>query len=180
MRGIVLMTVAAAFGCASSNVAPGAVNAGVSRVSGSEGMQSISTGAVPIAGVSTLAAPIDKLWRTLPAVYDSIAIPLATIDPSSHMIGNRGLQIRRELGGVRLGKYIDCGYAQSRPSADFYDVNLSVTTQLQAVDSARTTVTTTVDAVARPVLFTGEYSHCATTGEIELRISKMLDAAAGR
>jgi hypothetical protein len=96
------------------------------------------------------------------------------------LIGNRGLQIRRELGKVRLSKYIDCGSAQARPSADFYDVNMSVVTQLVRADTANTKVVTTVDALARPVSFTGEYIRCATTGEIESRISRLLEAAATR
>jgi len=70
--------------------------------------------------------------------------------------------------------------AQARPSADFYDVNLSVVTQLAPVDSANTKVVTTVDAMARPVSFGGEYIRCATTGEIESRISSMLRAVATR
>jgi len=57
---------------------------------------------------------------------------------------------------------------------------LSVVTQLAAVDSANTKVTTTVDAMARPVAFTGEYIRCATTGEIESRIANLLQAAATR
>jgi len=52
-----------------------------------------------------------------------------------------------------------------------------VVTQLAAVDAANTKVTTTVDAMARPVAFSGEYVRCATTGEIESRISDMLRAA---
>ena len=52
--------------------------------------------------------------------------------------------------------------------------DISVTTQLQRQDSLTTTVITTVDAVARPVLFTGEYNHCGTRGELEARISNDL------
>jgi len=129
---------------------------------------------VPIAGSSTIYAPIDRLWGLLPGVYDSVGIPLTVVDRSGYLLGNRGLQVRRQLHGVMLSKYIDCGYAQGRPSADFYDVNLSVTTQLQPQDSLTTTVITTVDAVARPVLFTGEYNHCGTRGELETRISNGL------
>jgi hypothetical protein len=180
MRVIILIAIASGVACASSNTAPGAANTGIARVTSGQGAQAISTGAAPIAGASTVAAPLDKLWRALPAVYDSIAIPLSTLDAASRMAGNRGLQARRELGGVSLGKYLDCGYAQGRPSADFYDVNLSVVTQLRPEDSTHTTVITTVDAVARPVLFSGEYLHCGTRGLIESRISSLLEAAGRR
>ena len=177
MRAITVVGTVLIAGCASYGVyitAPGAANTGVSRVSSSGGTEAISTGAVPIAGSSTVYVPIDRLWAILPAVYDSVGIPLTVVDRAGYMLGNRGLQVRRQLHGVALSKYIDCGYAQGRASADFYDVNLSVTTQLQRQDSLTTTVITTVDAVARPVLFTGEYNHCGTRGELEARISNDL------
>lgn len=183
MSRLSLIAFAAAFGCASSNTAPGSASTETARVIGSTaegGMHAISHGSAPIAGQSSIAAPVAKLWTAIPAIFDSLGIAPGTVDPASHMFGNRGLQIRRQLGGVRLSKYIDCGSPQARPSADFYDVNLSVVTQLAAVDSANTKVTTTVDAMARPVAFTGEYIRCATTGEIESRIANLLQAAATR
>jgi hypothetical protein len=181
MRAIVSVGLIAVLGCASANTAPGGGSSGTARVIGSVGentMHAISTGSDPIAGTTTLAVPADKLWKLLPAVYDSLGIALTTMDASSRLIGNRGMQIRRELGKVRLSKYIDCGSPQARPSADFYDINLSVMTQLQPIDAGDTKVVTTVDAMGRPVSFSGENVRCATTGEIEARVSKLLDAAA--
>ena len=183
MRGFFLIGSVALSGCASSNTAPGSGSTETARVVGSGGegtVHAISTGSAPIAGASTISAPADKLWKALPAVYDSLGIARSVFDPSSRLIGNRWLQIRRQLGNVRLSKYIDCGSPQVRPSADFYDVNLSVVTQLQAIDPGNTRVVTTVDAMGRPVSFSGEYIRCATTGEIESRISSMLDSAARR
>jgi hypothetical protein len=183
MQRLYLLAAMAAFACASANTAPGSSGAGTARISGGAGdaaMRAISTGSDPIAGETVVAAPARKLWNALPGVYDSLGIGIGTIDPPNMLIGNRGLQIRRELGKVRLSKYIDCGSAQARPSADFYDVNMSVVTQLVRADTANTKVVTTVDAMARPVSFTGEYIRCATTGEIESRISRLLEAAATR
>lgn len=180
MHRITLVGVAFALGCASSNTAPGSAPAETARIIGQGGMQAISTGAAPIAGESFVAAPISKVWDAIPAIYDSLGIAPTTIDAGEHMFGNRGLQIRRHLGGVLLSRYLDCGSPQARPSADFYDVNLSVITQLTRVDSATTRVLTTVDAMARPVSFSGEYVRCATTGEIEARIARRIEAAATR
>lgn len=140
----------------------------------------IATNSAPVAGVSLLWAPIDKLWQDLPAVYDSVGIPRTTIDPASHSMGNLGMQIRRQLGKVRLSKYLDCGSAQQGPSADSYDVHLKVMTQLQAEPSGHTKVTTTVDGMAKPFMLSGEYSRCASTGEIELKVHNMLEAALKR
>ena len=180
MHKMALAVIAFAVGCASSNTAPGSAPTETARIIGQGGMQAISTGAAPIAGESLIAAPISKVWDAVPAVFDSLGIAPTTVDATEHMFGNRGLQIRRQLGGVLLSRYMDCGSPQARPSADFYDVNLSVITQLTAIDSASTRVLTTVDAMARPVAFSGEYVRCATTGEIEARISRRLEAAAAR
>jgi hypothetical protein len=183
MNRLTMLGIAVVFGCASSNTAPGSASTETARVIGSTGegaMHAIEHGSAPIAGESSVAGPVGKLWNAIPAIFDSLGIAPGTVDPAAHMFGNRGLQIRRQLGGVRLSKYIDCGSAQARPSADFYDVNLSVVTQLAPVDSANTKVVTTVDAMARPVSFSGEYIRCATTGEIESRISSMLQAVATR
>lgn len=182
MRKLALIGLGLLLGCASSRTAPGSATTETARVIGNTGetMHAISTGAAPIAGQSTIAAPVARLWKAVPAVFHSLGIAPSTVDATEHVYGNRGLQIRRQLGSVRLSKYIDCGSPQARPSADFYDVNLSVVTQLAAIDSANTKVVTTVDAMARPVSFSGEYVRCATTGEIESQISRMLESSTTR
>jgi hypothetical protein len=175
--GLALIGISVTLGCASSNTAPGSAPSETSRIVVQGGLQNISTGAAPIAGESTVAASLSKVWAAVTAAYDSIGIAPTTVDAADHRFGNRGLQIRRQLAGVPLSRYVDCGSAQARPSADFYDVNLSVLTQLTPIDSTDTKVVTTVDAMARPVSFTGEYIRCATTGALEARISRLLEAA---
>jgi hypothetical protein len=183
MRLPALIALAAVAGCASSAATTGSsAGGGSARVIGSTGegtVHAISTGSEPIAGETRIAAPLASAWTRLRAAYDSLGIQPTTIDAASKIYGNRGMQIRRQLGNVRLSKYIDCGNPQARPSADFYDVNLSVVTQLSALDSANTRVVTTVDAMARPVSFSGEYIRCATTGAIESRISDLLQPTDG-
>jgi hypothetical protein len=173
-----LLLAVAVTACASSANPPPrpAGSDGTISVSAPTGRGAISTNTAPIPGVVTIAAPIGKIWLALPAVYDSLAIPRTTFDPPSHTIGNVGMQLRRQLGNVRLSRYLDCGSPQSRPSADFYDVNLSVVTQLQAEQSGDTRLTTTVDAMAKPVAFGGEYVRCASTGGIEAKLRSLLDA----
>jgi hypothetical protein len=143
---------------------------------GSGGRTTLSTSSAPVPGVATIQAPIAKIWLALPAVFDSLEIPRTTFDPASYTIGNVGMQIRRQLGKVRLSKYLDCGAPQLRPSADYYDVNLSVITRLEPEASGDTRLTTTVDAMAKPVAFSGEYGRCASTGEIESKVRSLLEA----
>jgi hypothetical protein len=117
-----------------------------------------------------VALPIDEVWRVLPAVFDSLAIPVATLEPARRAIGNPGFKAHKQLGRTPLSRYIDCGQAQSFPSADTYDVHLSVLTQVAAGESGVTTVSTLVQASARPMTVSGDYSRCSSKGTLEARI----------
>jgi hypothetical protein len=133
---------------------------GVLRMRGSDG-----------ARVSSIAAPIDKVWRVLPAVFDSLGIALTDINPATHLMGNGGMKVHAKLGTTSLGKYIDCGNTQGFSSAESYDVQMSVKTQVEAAKDGGTTIGTLVEAVGRPMAFAGEYVRCSTKGELEQRIA---------
>ena len=179
MRGIFLIGFVGLSGCATAPAVSGASGSQNVRVVGAGGdVLSVGIPTTLNSGTTTIALPADKLWSVLPAVYDSLGIPLTEIDPSSRVLGNRGMKLRRRLAKVPLSTYIDCGTAQAQPSADSYDINLSVMTQLQIIDPGDTKVTTTVDAVGRPVSFSGEDVRCATKGAIERRISRLLESVA--
>jgi hypothetical protein len=167
--------VAATFGCASSpaGTAP-RTSVETTRVNTPTGTTSITTIASVEPGVATLEFPIDRVWRALPVAYDSIGIPVSRLDTLSRVVGNDGFKLRRKLGGVALTKYLDCGSAQGFRSAETYEINLAVITQLQPGSSGMTRASTTVQASARPVNFAGEYSACATTGELEKRVGETL------
>jgi hypothetical protein len=126
---------------------------------------------------SSVAAPLDAVWRELPAAYDSLGIALTTHDVSRHFVGNEGMKIRARLGGVALSHYIDCGRAQIGPSADSYDIFLAVTTVAQAVSPTETRMYTTVQATGTPLNFGQDYSHCTSTNELEKRITALVTSA---
>ena len=137
MRGIALLSVVTLAACASGgSTATGSPE--TMRVVGGGGLASGAVnirGASATASVSKVAFPVDVAWRALPAVYDSLRIPPTTLDARTHHFGNEGMKIRQRLGTVALSKYIDCGQAQIGPSADSYDVFLTVTTTLRAVNA---------------------------------------------
>jgi hypothetical protein len=128
------------------------------------------------ASVSKVSFPIDRVWRLMPAVYDSLKIPLTTLDGAKHLVGNEGMKIRQRLGGVPLSRYIDCGQAQIGPSADSYDVFLAVTTTVRSVSATETEVATIVESQAKPITYAQEYSRCSTKGTIETTIASILAA----
>lgn len=175
MRAIGLLLITAITACAPAGPAPPR-NDGVVRVGGNEGTSILATGSASAPGIVSISAPIDVIWQALPRVYDSLAIPRNTLDNASRTIGNTGYLTRRTLGKVRLSDYIDCGSPQMRPAADYYDVNLSVLTQLQPEPSGATKVTTTLSAAAKSPSFSGGFDRCASTGRLETKLASLLDA----
>lgn len=170
MRSLVLLSLVVTAACSSGpRLAATTSEETVRVVGGSGGTVQMATTTSTRPRTVTVDVPLDKAWNALPAAYESVGIELARHDRTARLAGNPGFRARRTLGGTRISRYLDCGRAQGNPSADTYEVHFSVMTQL-AGDSARTIVTTTVDATARPVNFAGESVRCVSTGELEIRL----------
>jgi hypothetical protein len=129
--------------------------------------------------VQSVPFSVDQVWTILPAVYDSLGIPVRTLDAVKRTIGNAGLAVRRRLKSTPLSRFIDCGSTQLGPNADDYDVRLTLLTEVRAVDGG-STVTTTLEAVARPVNYAQEYSACSSRGVLEQRIIDVVQARLAR
>jgi hypothetical protein len=142
-------------------------------VVGPSGGAKISTPGEISSNTQTLPFSVDQVWRALPATFDTLGIPVQALDNVKHTIGNSGFAIRRRLKNVPLSRYIDCGNSQLGPSADDYDVRLTVLTDVKATDGGAV-VTTSVQAVARPMNYAQEYSSCNTRGSLEQRIIDVL------
>jgi hypothetical protein len=151
------------------------------RVVGGATSGGIAMGVVPSpvsAREAIVAAPIDRVWAVLPAAFLTLGIPLSTTDPATHLAGNQGLNVRRHLGSTPLVRYLDCGNTQMGPSAETYDIRLAVTTQLLAdsTTGGGTRLHTLVEAMGRPVAFSGEYSRCSSLGVLESRLADAVKA----
>jgi hypothetical protein len=120
---------------------------------------------------STIAFPITQVWRVLPLAYDSVGLVVTAMDAAVHLIDNGGVRLSRQLGGVPLSRYIDCGSARVGSNIDNYDIVLNVRTQLRANDSAATSVITEVQAMGRPAAFSQDYSRCSSTGKLESQLA---------
>lgn len=173
MRLARLIPLAALAACSSSsNVAQSAPAPETVRVVGG-GAGSIAMGMSPSAvdaHSTTLSASLADVWRVLPAAYESLGIQLSVIDSATHVIGNSGFNLRRRLGSTPLVRLIDCGTTQGGPSAETYDIHMSVVTQVRAGDSG-TIIGTTVEPMGKPAAFSGEYIRCSSTGVLESRLA---------
>jgi hypothetical protein len=130
--------------------------------------------------VRKVAATSDQVWRLLPAVLDSLGIPVNLLDPAKHTIGNSGFNVRGQLKSVPLSRYIDCGNSNGiGPNADSYQVNLEFVVEVQPVD-AGSSVRTTLQAMGKPVTFAQDYSACSSKGALESRVGDMLSARINR
>ncbi len=167
--------------CASAGTsgAPGAPASQTISVIGAGGGAQISTSGENAAHVQTLPFTADQVWRALPAVFDSLGIRVQTLDGAKRTIGISGFAVRHRLKNVPLSRLIDCGTSQMGPSADDYDVRLTVFTDVHAGDGGAT-VTTSLEALARPINYAQEFSHCSTKGVLEQRIVDLLQARLGR
>ncbi len=125
---------------------------------------------------SSVDVPIAQAWRVLPQIYDSLGIALTDIDPADHTLGNTGMKAYKHLGGVPLSTYLECGSTQAFPSADTYQVQLSVRTSAESSGEI-TMLSTLVEAVARPLAFGGEYVRCSSRGVLEAKIAAMIGPA---
>lgn len=129
------------------------------------------------ARATTVAYPIDQTWGALKAVFDSLQIPKDNLDDVQHVIGHSGVKVHRVIGIVPLARIIDCGSTQGTPSAETYDIQIAVLTHLTQGKGGLTDMTTTVEAVGRPMAFSGEYVRCTTKGVLE---KTLVDATKAR
>lgn len=120
-----------------------------------------------------------RIWNALPAVYDSLGLPITDRNVQDRSIGTTSFKLRRKLGNAPLSRYLDCGATQGSPSADSYEVLLTVMTRL-APSGDTTAVITRVDALARPVFVSGEYVNCGSTRLLEKRFFDLLTAEVNR
>lgn len=131
--------------------------------------------------VAQLAAPLARSWDALRAAYDSVGVAVGTLDPRTHTIGNLGYKVRQRLGRAPLSRYLDCGGStQVGPNADSYDVMLRVTSTLTPAGAEATTLTTTVEAEARPATFNQSWMRCTSKGALEKRLTDLVRAQLAR
>ncbi len=176
--GVVVAALVTVSGCASSgsHTARPTTTETVRVAGGGSGSLSLTTTSAANAAGGTVSYTIADVWRVLPAVYESLGIPRTHLDANAHVLGNEGMKIRRQLGGVRLSRFIDCGNAQGGSSADEYDVSFAISTQLASVDERSTSVSSVIEASARPVMFSGEQVRCSSKGVLEQRIVAAIGA----
>ena len=177
MRGTTIISCLALAGCATTNAATGSSDSREPvRVAGSLGAMTVETHTTNTAIGGKVGFAVDRVWGPLRAAYDSLAIPVGVLNAATGTMGNSSLRVRRRLGDVAISKYINCGNVQGGPSADAYEIQLSVITTAVPAEQGSTNLMTLVEAQGRPVTIAAEYMRCTSTGRIETRILELVSA----
>lgn len=114
-----------------------------------------------------LPATLERVWAMLPAAFAANNLTINAVDSAAHAVGD-SMVVRGTIGTAAATEIIDCGTPPAGRNADSVDVSLFVTVRLEASDSSGTTVTSTVQAVARP---SGRPpSLCRSRGVLERRL----------
>jgi len=169
----ILSVVALVAGCASTG-GQATPTQTVRIVDAGGGATQLPTSRTVVAQTTKVPFSQESVWRVLPEVYESLALPVTQRDASSQTLGNQGLRLRRQLAGVRLSRYIDCGRTQGVPSAETYDVFLTVNTRVQPGEQGTATLQTNVQATARSVSFSSGMVECSSTRALEERIVELV------
>lgn len=128
--------------------------------------------------VNTTDIPIQQAWPRLLAVYQSMGIPITTLDSTAHIVGALRASLPRKLGQRPVSYAVDCGSTAmtAQRIADTYQVFLTALTQLQSRGS-QTVVRTSVSALARDQSgVSSDPLQCGSTGALEHDIAGALTA----
>ena len=177
MRRFVILSAVLVCGCASSHGTAGAPQPDQTMripTNNASGGSTIIIAQTESPSQRTIGAPAARIWNALPAVYQTLGLPITDRNAEARTMGTTSYKIRRKLGNAPLSRYLDCGSTQGSPSADSYEVLLNVSTQLLPASGDTTAVSTTVNAMARPVFVSGEYVNCGSTRALEKRFFELL------
>jgi hypothetical protein len=158
--------------CASNAPLSGGMSGTTSIESGgARGDRVSSVAEFKVAQRSTVAVPMAEAWTRLSKAYADLGIPLTSVNPGAHVLGNEGLKRTHTLGNTRLSTMLECGTGGGGANADAYSINMSVISRLQAISDSTTEIATLVQATASPMSFGNPAVECSTTGSLEEKIS---------
>jgi hypothetical protein len=170
-----LVVLAGPVSCASSGPSP---NTGIAapseRIIASDNQGVMRTTVAPNAKVRIPAAP-SRVLPALRGVFDDLAIPVTTNDPSSGRLGNTNFWKSRRLGNEPISTYLNCGSTITGLAADTYRVYISLLTAVRPDGSGGSELETAFTAQAQNMEgTTADRVACGTTGRLEERIQKMV------
>jgi hypothetical protein len=129
--------------------------------------------------VTAIATPVpvsqDSAYQLLIRAYTMLAIPVVPVD-QKRAIGNSVLQARRKLAGMPMQKILDCGDKMGLPNAETWDIHMNILSYVNpGADASSSQILTRIQALGNPAdLSNRDLSPCATTGDLEKKISDLV------
>jgi hypothetical protein len=123
-----------------------------------------------------VAAPIARVFRALPDVYEILEIPVETLDPDRLLVGNGDHRVFGSMGGVRMRRLFDCGRAGGlgEDLANSETLRISLVTQVRSSGPGSAQVRTEAVARVQGGGVAGVHrSDCASTGLLESVIADL-------
>jgi hypothetical protein len=128
----------------------------------------------PSIATTEVAAPIDSVWRVLPAVYTKLEIAPEISDRQAAVFGTRAHTSGR-LGGKRAMEFLRCPNSGVGPSGSVFRTRITILTTVAELPGRKTAVSTEVAGTATSVEGTSTGPvKCASTGDIERRIVSLI------
>jgi hypothetical protein len=177
--GAAALTALAACAAPTTNTPPGPRQEEVVRTAGTFDME-LQLNRAGAIFVDTIPADPVRAWAHLPAVFDSLGLPVNRADVATRELAVVALQPRR-IDGQRLSTFLDCGTGPTGSQyADSYQVYFWMSTRIVPYEGG-SRVQTIVQANARPRDRSGEPLPCSSLARLERRVVELLRARlAGR
>ena len=123
--------------------------------------------------VSAIRLPnsMARVFQVLPEALTEVGLPPSRIDTTALVVEARSVAARRQLAGVPLGTYFDCGSASGIPNTTSYTLRISGWTQVEPSEIGATTLRTRVEATARQEGVQQGQVLCTSTGKLEEKIA---------
>jgi hypothetical protein len=172
MRLLGIALVFATVGCAANTQLGGGAsssNTSMLGVSGTVAKLSMIAEVDPI--TETLAASAKGAWAQVAPAYADIGIPLSISFDDVMLAGNQGFRTHREIGGVGMRNYLQCGSTSGFDNSEVYEIQLNVATQIQPQADGTSKVATVLSAMGTPMGVGSNSVNCSSTGALEERIN---------
>jgi hypothetical protein len=171
MRALALLFLAGVSACGSSGtVSQQPVSPQTMSVGGRRDGVTLMTTPTSSTISAELPFPLESVWAILPSVYDSLGIKPSEVNPATHIVGTSVMKVRRRIGAVPLTRILDCGTTQGGPSAETYEIVMTVRTRLQPAAAGATTLATEIEASGKPISFAGNAVRCTSKTMLEQQI----------
>ena len=127
---------------------------------------------------SVIDSAPDAALAALQAAYEDLGIEVKMFDSNTRQIGNKRFAKMYELKGVRLSKYVGCGFTQTGPAADSYRVTMSIVSRVMPSGTG-SRIYTELTAYAEDLGSSKGTLSCTTLGALEQRIQELAVTHAG-